>query len=386
MAKIRVLQIVTRLAVRGVPRHVLNVAAGLNPQRYCVELLAGRSEPEEGELWEEARERGIEARYLPALQRAVNPRADLAAFRAIYRQLRQGEYDIVHTHISKAGILGRLAARCAGVPVLVHTYHGRIEEVHGGSFRGRLFLACERTAARWTDLLVAVSRETARQCANSGIGATSQYRVIHNGIDLKPFFDFQGNDAAPFESKKGPLIGAIGSLTPEKGLEGLLEAASMLRGRYPQLQVAIVGDGILRPRLQERARQLDIQESVRFTGIVDDVRPWLASFDLLAMPSLSEGFGVTLLEAMAMGCPVVASRVGGIPEVVTDGKHGLLAAPGDANALAEAIDTLLRDEGRRRTMGENGREHVVREFGLEKMLRRLEQEYEELLATTKGQR
>ena len=386
MAKIRVLQIVTRLAVRGVPRHVLNVAAGLDSQRYCVEVLAGRSDPEEGDLWEEARERGIKACYLPALQRAVNPRADVAALRAIYRKLRQGEYDIVHSHISKAGILGRLAGRCAGVPVLVHTYHGRVEEVHSGSLKSRLFLACERMAARWTDLLVAVSRETARQCADSGIGAASQYRVIHNGIDLEPFFDFYANDELLFESQGSPLIGAVGSLTPEKGLEGLLEAASMLRERYPQLQVAIVGDGILRPRLQERARQLGIQDSVHFTGIVDDVRDWLANFDLLVMPSLSEGFPTVLLEAMAMGCPVVASCVGGIPEVVVDGEHGLLIEPGDAGVLAKAIDALLKDEGRRRTMGEKGRGHVAREFGLEKMLRRLEQEYEKVLAAKREQR
>lgn len=380
MAEIRILQVVTRLAVRGVPKHVLDLAANLNPERYEVEVLAGRSEPGEGELWAEARERGIKTWYVPALQRKVDPIADLKAYADIRRRLREGSYHIVHTHISKAGILGRLAARRAGVPVVVHTYHGQVEEVSGRSLKSYLFRACERCAARWTDRIVAVSEETVKECLRRGIGKPAQYRVIHNGIDLAPFLERCSAPAARVSAGAGPCLGTIGSLTREKGLEVLLQAFTLLRQRHPQLQLQIVGDGKLRGELQAMARQLGIAESVHFQGIAADVRPWLASFDLFVLPSLQEGLPTVLLEAMAAGRPVVASRVGGIPEVVIDGRTGLLVPAGDPQALAAALDRLLRDPEMRQAMGQAGRERAVQAFGLERMLRQLEKEYEELLS------
>jgi glycosyltransferase involved in cell wall biosynthesis len=379
MTKIRILQIVTRLAVRGVPRHVIDLAAGLDPRRYEVEVLAGRSEPGEGELWTEARERGLRTWHLPALQRAVDPAADLAAFVALYRRIRAGRYDIVHTHISKAGILGRLAARCAGVPVVIHTYHGQVEELGGRTCRSRFFRYCERRAARWTDLIVANSHDTARQCLARGIGTLSQYQVIHNGIDLAPFLDYGAAGPLP-GIEGGPLLGTVGSLTPEKGLAVLMQAAASWVGRYPRLRICMVGDGVLRVPLGELARRLELGDRVVFPGIQRDVRPWLAAFDLLLMPSLHEGMGIALLEAMAMGKPVVASRTGGIPEVVVDGQTGLLVPPGDPEALAAAVDRLLRDEAARRRLGQAGQERVKQCFALEGMVRQLEAAYERLLS------
>ncbi len=145
--KIRVLHIVTRLAVRGVPRHVLDMAKGLDSQRFAVEVLAGRSEPGEGDLSEEARGKGLILHQVPSLQRAVNPLADLNAYRAIARIIANGTYDIVHTHISKAGILGRMAAKQARVPIVLHTYHGLVDEIGRAAFNAGVFRRCERWAA-----------------------------------------------------------------------------------------------------------------------------------------------------------------------------------------------------------------------------------------------
>ena len=380
MARIRDLQIVTRLAVRGVPRHVLAIAAGLDSERFAVEVLAGRSESGEGELWEEARMRGITTWRVPALQRPVNPLADTRALVAIYRQIRRGGYDIVHTHISKGGILGRLAARCAGVPVVVHTYHGRVEEVHGGSLKSRFFRSCERRAAAWSDVLIAVSEETARLCLRGGIGVTDQYRVIHNGIDLRYFIDYRSVDQTRPNVEGGPIIGTIGSLKGEKGLDVLLRALPGLVRRYPRIQLCAIGDGPLRAPLLEKAQQLGIGDRVHFPGIVADVRPWLALFDLFVTPSIREGLPTVLLEAMAMGCPVVASRVGGVPEIICDGENGLLVPAGEPAPLEEAIGQLAGNGELRSRMGEAGRRRVVGEFGQERMLERLEEEYEQLLA------
>lgn len=386
MPQVRVLQIVTRLAVRGVPRHVIELAAGLNRERFAVEVLAGRSEPGEGELWTEAEERGLKTWFVPALQRAVNPVADASAYTMLSRRIRQGQYDIVHTHISKAGILGRLAARRGDVPVVVHTYHGRVQELQGRSLKSRFFRACEQRAARWSQLLIAVSQATVGQCLDGGIGRIDQYRVIHNGIDLPRFLDYR-EGMRPFAGPAGaPVVGAVGSLTAEKGVDVLLQTMPGLLGRYPRLQLCVVGDGPLRSQLQKMARELGIGEQVHFPGIVADVRTWLAHFDVLVAPSRREGLPTVLLEAMALGRPVVASRVGGIPEIVTDGVSGLLVPADVPDELGQAIDLLLRDKGKRLGMGQAGRERVVERFGLEEMLRQTESAYEELLAAGRGAR
>ena len=384
MTKIRVLQIVTRLVRRGVPRHVLDIAAGLNPARYTVEVLAGRSEPGEAGLWEEADERGISTGYVAALQREIRPAADAVAFAAIYQRIRQGHYDVVHTHISKAGILGRLAAKCAGVPVILHTYHGRAEETGDGSFRSRVLLGCERLAASVTDAFVAVSEETARLWLESGVGTAPQYKVIYNGIAPTWFHNGEIGGGPPAELKGKTLLGTVGSLTPEKGLDALLEAMPQLARQYPELRLCILGDGPLGPFLRKQAQDLGLQDRICFVGNVADLRPWLTAFDLFLLPSRSEGLPYALLEAMAMGRPVVASRVGGIPEVVLDGRTGALVPPGDPRALAAAIGELLQDVPKRQAWGQAGRAHVQREFTPEKMICRLEQLYEELLATKRG--
>ncbi len=374
----RILQVLTRLAVRGVPRHVLDLSAGLLARGHQVEIIAGRSEPGEGSLWEEAERRQLPAIYLPALQRAVSPSADTAAFVGLYQKIRRTRPDLVHTHISKAGVLGRLAARLAGVPVVVHTYHGQVEELEGASLKSRLLRGGEKLAARRTDALIAVSGETAAGLEALGLGASHQYRVIRNGIDLEYFTP--DLDAAPAVVPGSPLLGAIASLTPEKGLDLLLGALGSLAPRYPQLGLCVVGDGPLRGELEAQARGLGLEARVHFAGNVADVRPYLQAFDLLVVPSRREGQGRVLMEAMAMGRPVVAARVGGIPELVHHGHNGWLVPPEDPAALGQAIAALLDDAGLRTALAQEGRRGAEREFGLEQMVTQVEQLYLELSA------
>ena len=376
---IRVLQIVTRLVIRGVPRHVLDLAAGLDPSAFRVDVVAGRGETGEGSLWAEAAARGIHAIRAPSLRRPVRPGADLRALAEIYRVVRRGRYDIVHTHISKAGVLGRLAARLAGVPVVIHTYHGAVEEVARPGATGTLFRWVERSMARCSDRLLAVSADTARSCLAMGIGRDDQYRVIHNGIDLQRFANWRG--APPFALPSGAtVVGVVGSLTAEKRVDVLIEAVEQLRVRIPDLHLFIVGDGPLRGTLNRLVAQRGLEGCTHLVGLVEDVRPWLAHFDVLVAPSGSEGLPTVLLEALAMGCPIIASRVGGIPEIVQDGYNGALVTPGDPVALASALARLLGDDRQRMDMGRNGRSTATAKFGLESMLRLTEDLYRELLA------
>jgi glycosyltransferase involved in cell wall biosynthesis len=377
----RVLQILTRLAVRGVPRHVLDLSAGLRERGHQVEVIAGRSEPGEGGLWEEARQRGIPATYLPSLRRALSPAADAAAFAGLYRLIARARPDVAHTHISKAGVLGRLAARLAGVPAVLHTYHGQVEELEGNSLKSRFLRAGERLVARRTDALIAVSGETAAGLRALGLGRADQYRVIRNGIDLERFAPDQG--VLPVALPGSPLLGAVASFTPEKGLDLLLQALPGLSAHYPQLRLCLVGDGPLRPALEAQARTLGLAERVHFAGNAPDVRPYLLAFDLLVVPSRREGQGRVLMEAMALGRPVLAARVGGIPELVRHGHSGWLVPPGDPSALAQAIADLLGDPPRRAALAREGRARAGREFGLEAMVRQVEELYLEVLARSR---
>ncbi len=382
---IRVLQVITRLVVRGVPRHVLELAAGLDRDRFSVDVAAGRGEPGEGTLWPEAATRGLRPMLVPALQRAVSPSADARALVSLYALMRRGRYQIVHTHISKAGVLGRLAARLAGVPVVLHTYHGPVAEVEAGGVAGAAFRLAERTMARLSDRLVAVSADTARRSLDMGLGRPSQYCVIHNGIDLARFVGWEGPRPAGLPAGAA-VIGAVGTLTAEKSLDVLLAAAARLRARLPEMHLVLVGDGPLRRRLETQAAVLGLGPRVQFTGLVADVRPWLGHVDVLVTPSRREGLPMVLLEALAMRRPVVATRVGGIPEIIEDGANGILVPPGDAAALAEALLRLLADRELRERMGNHGRQAVVERFGLAAMLRRTEALYEELLAERCGRR
>ena len=379
MTRIRVLHVVTRLVQRGVPRHVLEMAAGLDSDRFDVEVLAGKGEENEGSLLEEARQRGITATYIPSLVRPIRPRSEASAYRAIARKIRGGRYHVVHTHISKAGILGRWAAARARTPLIVHTYHGRVEEVHDSTLRGRVLLGCERAAARRTDSIVAVSTSTAELCLEKGIGTADQYSVIHNGIDPARFTGDIGRLDLPAQLQGKAIIGAIASLTSEKGIDVLLAAIPSLLREHPELHLVILGDGELRQPLHDLAGRLGLTDRVWFMGNVADVRPWVKVFQVMVIPSRREGLPTVLLEAMALGCPVVASAVGGIPELLLHGTTGLLVPPDDVEALTESTAALLTDGNRRSAFAVAALGRIRDDFTLDQSIAKLEQLYESQL-------
>mgnify|MGYP003733864647 CR=1 FL=1 len=237
--RIRVLQIITRLAARGAPRHVLDLALRIDSERFDVSILTGTPEPDEGDLLDEARRRGLCVDVIAQMCRPVRPIQDLVALYKIFRFIRRGRYSVVHTHISKAGILGRIAAWLARTPVVLHTYHGPVEELSNP-----VLLAVERWVARRTDILIAVSPGVVEHQLALRLGRAEQYEVIPNGIDHEWYQSSTGQVDALRASLGGqPVIGTIGSLTAEKGTEGLINAAATLREGFPELRVCIVGDG-----------------------------------------------------------------------------------------------------------------------------------------------
>ena len=371
---IRVCHIVTRLAVRGVPRQVLELAEGLDHRRFKVSVLTGHSESGEGDLWDEARDRGIDVMRIEALRRPIHPIRDGFALAQIYRHLRRYPCDIVHTHIAKAGFLGRLAARLAKIPFVLHTYHGTPNEWIGDGTSARLFRGIERWTAARTDMLIAVSEAVRGEMKSMGIGSASRWRVIRNGIS--PIF-LSEPPSSPTQRSRVQLL-AVGSLTEEKGYDVLLSALPTIASSHPDVELVLIGDGPLKASLQALANDLNVASRVRFLGVVADVRPWLRAATLLVAPSLSEGLGMAVVEAMAMECPVVASRVGGLVEVVVHGETGFLVEAGHVPLLAQQVVELLSCPEKRARLGYNGSRHVQANFASDRPIAQLQELYETL--------
>lgn len=365
---IRVLQVL-EATTGGTAQHLHDLVTGLRPLGIAPSVVCSVDrDPAFLPVVEQMCRADTPVHIVP-MQRRPAPLADTRAVRAIMTHLRQGPVDIVHAHSAKAGFLARAAAhRVEGVRIM-YTPHVFPFQMQTRAWQRRLYRWLERYAARWTDVTVCVSREEARIAGRLG-SRTVAY--IPNGVPV-PAHD--GRDGAtprlavelglPEDSL---LVGAIGRLTRQKGPPVLIEAVAALRGRHPGVHVALIGDGELRPSLEAHARRHGIHDHVHFLGRRRDATVLAGRIDVLAMPSLWEGLPYALLDAMAAATPVVASRVGGIPDAVTDGETGLLVPPGDAAGLADAIASLAAAPDRRRRLGAAARACVHNRFTLTRML------------------
>ena len=274
--------------------------------------------------------------------------------------LRTWKADVLHTHDPKTLIYGAPAARLARVAHIVHTCHGNV--LLPASRAARAF----RLAFWFADTMVCVSDGTVRQMAELGIDPR-RMQVILNGIDTA-LFDFAG------PSPEGGGV-TVARLSPEKDIDSLVRAMAIIREAYPSFQLEIAGDGVCMSDLRARVRELGLEGHVKFLGQVRDVRGVLEKSSLFILPSLTEGISLTLLEAMACGLPVVATRVGGTPEVVVDGETGLLVHPGSPAELAQAILSLLQDPERSRQMGVRARQRIEQHFDVRHMVEKYEAMY-----------
>jgi len=369
-------RLVTRLNVGGPARHALLLTRGL-AEDYPTLLAAGHPGPREGELSDPA----VFVRRVP-LVREVKPPADARAFAAVRALLSETRPRLVHTHMAKAGAVGRLAAHTLRPrPVTVHTFHGHVLEGYFGKAVQRAFLTAERRLARRTDRLVAVSPEIRDELLDLGIGAPSQIDVVPVGLDLAPFLAVDG-PTGELRRRIGvpataPLVGILGRLVPIKDVSTMLAAAQRLVG----VHLAVVGDGELRHDLEAEAGRLGVADRVHFTGWWRDVPEALADLDVVALSSRNEGTPVSLIEALAAGRPVVGTAVGGVPFVVEDGKSGYLVPAADAGAMADRLRMLLADAGLRARMGEHGRQRVRDRFGSERLVNDVRALYGELLGS-----
>jgi glycosyltransferase involved in cell wall biosynthesis len=331
---------------------------------------------------EEAKEQGVKVIMLTCMVRSIHPVKDFKALLSLTWLIFKEKPEIVHTHSSKAGILGRLAAKIAGVSHIIHTPHGHVFYGHFGPFASRIFRWVEKIFSKFTDRMVALTDGEMDDYINLSVCPTEKLLKIHSGVDIKKFMQANGNRVEKRRSlgldQNEAVIGFVGWLLPIKGPKYLLKAMDDVWQVYQDASLVLVGKGDLDVDLRAEALKKNANGKVKFLGWREDIDEIMPLFDMLVLPSLNEGMGRVLVEAMAAGKPVVASRVGGIPDLVRDGVTGYLVPPADEKALANGIKKLLDDPAEAKQMGRRGQEHC-RQFSLEAMIEKLDALYSELI-------
>ena len=365
----KVFHLITRLLKGGAEAKTIATVLGLDDYEFTV----GYGESYDDDQVDRLERNGVHTKRFPLI-RHYNPVTTIPAVFSVAWYLRQNEFDIVHTHSTEAGIIGRFAAALAGIPHIVHTVHGVPFADDRNTVLNRFVLECERIAARYTDTIVTNADVIAEEYLERGIGNSEQYTTIYSGVDLARF-----REAAPAANLPGnrPRVVMVGRLADGKGFELLIEAADELRDQ--EASFCLVGEGPLYEALDEKIKARDLSDQVFLMGYRDDVPEVLAASDILVLPSYREGTPRVITEAMASGLPVVATDIAGIPEQVADGVSGYLISTGDVSALTNALNTLLSDRQLRERMGEKGQKRAEK-LSVNAMLDDLDELYSLLLS------
>lgn len=355
---LRVLHVITRLTLGGSSENTVASIVGLTRAGYDCALAVSFRESE-GPVLDDARRRGVRLLDVPALGREVALLSDLAALLRLLRIIRAERPAIVHTHTSKAGFIGRLAARLARVPAVIHQPHGHIFYGYYGPRLTAFYAALERRAAMWSDRIITLTDRGIEEHLARSIGRREQFVTVPSGVDVDRL-----RAAAPPRAEARRHLGlppdafvvaALGRFVSIKGFDLLVEALPAVVAGVGSARLLLIGDGPERAALEARAAALGVGGRLHITGAMTDVMPCLAAADVVAAPSRNEGMGRALVEAMALGIPVVGAAVGGIPAVIVDGECGRLVPPEDSPALAKALVDLGRDAALRGKLGEAAR-------------------------------
>jgi glycosyltransferase involved in cell wall biosynthesis len=393
MERIKILHLITHLGFGGGLDNTLLTVKGHSRDRFEVHLAAGQIE--EGEAYTDWSARAEECAdtlfIIPDLRRSVHLLHDLRAVKQIADLIRQQNYQIVHTHTAKAGILGRIAARRAGVPVVIHTYHAfgwQVAQSPQDSvlrklvtpLKEQVYVAVERYGASLSDALIAVADLNKREVIERKVAPPEKITTIYSGIDLERF-SACSTDRNEICRRFGldpelPIVGMIGRLSTQKAPLDFVKAAKLVLQSLPDVQFIMVGDG---PMAQEVEEAIGSEHRIKILGFMEDVTEIFAILDVFALASLWEGLGRALTEAMIMNVPVAATDVGGVPELVIHKETGLLSSPQDFAQLAENIIWLLNHPEEARKMSDRAYDRVVPAFSGQYMVEQIEALYERML-------
>jgi len=387
--KIKAIHIITKLELGGAQQNTIFTVSNLNRQIFQPILWTGP----EGILTAEAAEKmGPDFKIIQNLAREINPPKDLAALFELRRMLKEEKKlspaaaIIVHTHSSKAGILGRIAAWMEGVPVVVHSFHGfGFNQFQPLPVR-EAYIIAEKVTGLLTDSFIFVSRANMKKAGELGIGKPSQYNLIRSGIDISEFkpqpMDRKAKRRELGVSEDGRLALMVACFKPQKNPVDFVAAAEIVLKEVPDAWFAIAGDGELRPELEVAIAKAGLKDRFKLLGWRRDVPELMWASDLLVLTSLWEGLPRVFPQAMSAGLAIVGTRVDGGPEAVVDDVNGWLLPPKDIEGIARRMIELLKDDEKRARMGRKGME-MVAEFDIHKMVRDQEQLYQRLLKEKK---
>ncbi|MCA9031091.1 MAG: glycosyltransferase family 4 protein [Planctomycetaceae bacterium] len=382
----RVAHIITRMIVGGAQENTLHTVEDQHAiHGDDVHLITGPTTGPEGSLMERARTGGFPIHEVLSLTRSIGLWREWQAYRELCRLLKQIQPDIVHTHSSKAGVLGRAAAASCGIPA-VHTIHGAAFH-YGQSFLAyRAFVAAEWWAARRTAHTISVADDMSTTYLEAGIGMPENYTTVYSGFDVEPFM----NPPKSREEVRSELglesddivVGKIGRLFHLKGHEFLLQAAPRVIASQPKVKIVLIGDGILRESIEAEIKQLGLADHFRFTGLVPPTRipELLGALDMVVHTSQWEGLARVLPQGLIAGKPVISYDVGGAREVVIPNETGFLLPRDSVDELADAMLTLASDPDLRHRMGTEGRRRFTEQFRHQFMTERIREVYQRVLA------
>ncbi len=385
--RVKIVRVIARLNMGGPALHVAYLTEGLRKRGYDTTLVAGSLARGEDSMAFVADARGVEIVRIDELGREISPLRDLMATIRLAKLIRKERPQILHTHTAKAGTVGRVAARLAGSrrpPIVVHTFHGHVLRGYFGPVRTLFFRLLERWLAAGTTALIAVSPQVRDDLVALGVARRERFVVIRLGIELDERVAPEQNGRAESRRYLGIpgdrfAVGWIGRMTAVKRTDDVLIAFKILRDSGVDAVLCMVGDGPDRRQLEQRAHELGVARDTVFLGYQEDVAPFYAAFDTLVLPSGNEGTPVTVIEALAAERPVVATRVGGVPDVVRDGEDGFLVEAGATDDLAERLGRLARDPVLRTRMGRKGRERVLPRYAVNRLVDEVDQLYRSLL-------
>jgi len=377
MPRIKLLYVITKLELGGAQKQLLSLIRNIDRKNYQVYLFTAQ----DGMLLTEAQAiNELTIKRSRFLEREINPLKDLLALFELFRFIKKNQIRIVHTHSSKAGILGRLAAGFAGTGIIVHTVHGWPFHDYQPVLWRSVFVWLEKMAGKFTDKLIVVSQADLQKGLKYISGQQAMYTLIHYGVD------FSGLESPASQIRKefglsadDLLVGNISCFKPQKAPQDFLRLAAAVIKEFPKAKFVLIGDGVLRDDLERSISSLNLQGSVILTGWRRDISGILSAIDVFVLNSLWEGMPISVLEAMSYTKPVVATDTGGIKEVVLEGQSGFLVEPANVEKMSEKLLVLLRDGDLRKKMGFRAREVLGANFRLEKMVEANQQLYSSLL-------
>jgi glycosyltransferase involved in cell wall biosynthesis len=385
--KIRVLLVATRLTIGGDTNVILDLASHLNSHpHFEVRLAVGPVPAHEVDLTYQANERGIPLVNIPSMVTYINPWHILRSSAELYAHIRQGKYDVVHTHNAIAGAAGRFAAVLARVPVILHPVHGWGLRDDMSKMTRLLYINSERFCATFSNRLIAVSKPNIEKGLAYNICREDKFALIYNGIPLEKFQQPVDKRAVCLELGLDPeckIVGMIGRLDKQKNPLDFIRAAAMVTEKYPNVQFIVAGDGVLRPECEKLIKDLNLVGRFFLLGYRNDINKIYPILALTALSSLWEGLPVVFQESMIAGKPIVANDVDGARDVIIDGKTGYLVTPHQPQEMAERILTLLSDEELCYQMGVTAKQHAA-QYSSDGMIQQIEALYLKLLKEHDG--